>query len=241
MTAAFGCSLIDALLDSTALRCSSLLPGQDGPARQQGNGRRSGLLRSIVLTASGEDITRSSDVHSGERDPVRHAQLGEHVPASGVLACQASGAAAGPRHRWSVPGHQQRYRPLDRGEAQRAACLAVYTGFKLASGGLARVLARCRIAHTATPFAEAHCAEEMFCAPRVAACLSSSRYSYSAICAPRPLRAKCAVIGYERKSVTETCQVGLLVAAAGHTEHQAPWCDDDGLVAVSGGRCSRSM
>jgi len=29
----------------------------------------------------------------------------------------------------------------------------------------------------------------------------------------------------------ETCRAGLLAAAAGHTEHQAPWCDDDGLVA----------
>jgi hypothetical protein len=39
----------------------------------------------------------------------------------------------------------------------------------------------------------------------------------------------------------ETCQAGPLIAAAGHTEHQAAWCDDGGLAGVSGGRRSRSM
>jgi alkylation response protein AidB-like acyl-CoA dehydrogenase len=48
-------------------------------------------------------------------------------------------------------------------------------------------------------------------------------------------------VSLREPTVTVDPPVGPLVAAAGHTEHRAPWCDDDGLVAFSGGRCSRSM
>ena len=43
-----------------------------------------GCLPPIVLAAGGEDITRSSDVPRGERNLIRYAQLGEHLPQVGV-------------------------------------------------------------------------------------------------------------------------------------------------------------
>ena len=98
--------------------------------------------------------------HGGERDPVRHAQLGEHVPQAG---CWRVRRAVQP------PGHATvGQSPATSSDTARSIAvrpggppaLRVYTSSKLASRGLARLLARCRIAHTATPFAEAHCVQK---------------------------------------------------------------------------------
>ena len=53
----------------------------------------------------------------GERHPVRHAQLGEHVPEVGVHGVRRDVQAPGHGAVGQSLGHEQRHRPLGRGEA----------------------------------------------------------------------------------------------------------------------------
>jgi hypothetical protein len=59
--------------------------------------------------------------HGGERNPVRYAQLGEHVPEVGVHGVRRDVQPPGHGTVRQSPGHQQRHRPLGRGEALPAA------------------------------------------------------------------------------------------------------------------------
>ena len=89
--------------------------------------------------------------HGGERDPVRHAQLGEHVPQAG---CWRVRRAVQPPGRATVRQSPATSSDTARSIAVRLGgppALRVYTSFRLASRGLARVLARCRIATRRRP------------------------------------------------------------------------------------------